>query len=144
MNELPAEIEAFVMAQPVARLATVDRQGLPHVVPVCFVWSGGRLYTPVDEVKPKAVGVEQLQRVRNIRSQRHVQVLLDHYDDDWARLAFVQIRGSAYLLSEGPEYEDAAVLLKDKYRQYAKSGLERRPIIKVVPERLVTWGAVGP
>ena len=81
--------------------------------------------------------------MRNISGQRHVQVLLDHYDDDWAKLAFVQIRGSASVLTEAAEYEQAAVLLKQKYPQYARSGLEGRPIIKVVPERVVTWEGAG-
>ena len=37
----------------VARLATVDPDGRPHVVPICFALDGDTLYTAVDE-KPKS------------------------------------------------------------------------------------------
>ena len=49
----------------VARLATVDPDGRPHVVPICFALEGDVLYTAVDE-KPKRT--RALQRLRNIEA----------------------------------------------------------------------------
>ena len=132
----------FLDAQRAARLATVDDQGRPHIVPIVFVFDGKAVYTPIDR-KPKAVGPEGLRRVRNIRSNPHVQVLVDHYDDDWTSLGYVQLRGTAALLESGAEYRTAIGLLKAKYPQYRELSLEGRPLIKIIVEHVVAWGETG-
>ena len=136
----PAEMNALLKEQPVARLATVDRRGRPHVVPVVFAYAAGRIYTPLD-LKPKSVPPQRLQRVRNILANPHVQVLVDRYDEDWRRLAYVQLRGRADLIAAGAEYRRAIGLLERKYSQYAALPLRGRPVIRVVVERTVSWGA---
>src|ERR1700738_4356953 len=85
---------AFIQPQRVARLATSDADGHPHVVPVCFAFDGSRFYIALDE-KPKRVELRQLRRVRNIEARHEAMLLFDHYDDDWSRLAFVQVYGGA-------------------------------------------------
>ena len=126
--------------QRVARLATVDGRGRPHVVPIVFAYAEDVLYTPID-LKPKAVQPDKLRRVRNIRSNPYVQVLIDHYDEDWRRLGYVQLRGQAELIEGGLEYRKAVRLLEAKYRQYADLPLEGRPIIKIRIEGSVAWGS---
>ena len=135
----PAAVERFVRAHHVARLATVDEHGRPHVVPICYAYASGRLYTPLD-LKPKTRAPEGLRRVRNILANPQVQVLIDDYDEDWSRLAFVQLRGSAALLHEGGEYRRALRLLARKYPQYQALPLAGRPIIAVTVEQVVAWG----
>ena len=132
--------ERFLEEQRVARLATVDAQGRPHIVPIVFVYADEVLYTPID-LKPKAAQPERLQRVRNIRSCPDVQVLVDHYDEDWRQLSYVQLRGSAEIIQDGNEYRRAIRLLEAKYQQYKELPLEGRPIIKVSVERMVSWAA---
>ena len=134
-----AKVERFLRSQRVARLATVDAHGHPHVVPIVFVYAAGRLYTPID-AKPKSVSPEHLQRVRNILINPQVQVLVDHYDDDWRKLGYVQVRGRAELIQRGDEYRSALRLLQRKYPQYARLPLEGRPFIKVSAENVVSWG----
>ena len=131
--------ERFLEEQRVARLATVDGRGRPHIVPIVFVYADGLLYTPID-LKPKAAPPERLRRVRNIRSNPHVQVLFDHYDEDWQRLGYVQLRGRAEIIQRGAEYRRAVRLLEEKYPQYGELPLEGRPVIKISVERTVTWG----
>ena len=80
----PAAVERFVREHRVARLGTVDEGGHPHVVPICYAYTRGRLYTSLD-LKPKAVAPEGLRRVRNILANPQVQVLIDDYDEDWSR-----------------------------------------------------------
>lgn len=138
----PAAVERFVREHRVARLATVDEHGRPHMVPICYTYSRGRLYTPVD-LKPKAVAPEGLRRVRNILANPRVQVLIDDYDEDWSRLAFVQLRGTAALLHEGAEHRRAVRLLERKYPQYQALPLAGRPIIEVAVERVVAWGRLS-
>jgi PPOX class probable F420-dependent enzyme len=138
----PAAVERFVREHRVARLATADERGRPHVVPICYAYTRGRLYTPLD-LKPKGVVPERLRRVRNIVANPRVQVLIDDYDEDWSRLAFVQLRGTATLLDEGPEYRRALRLLGQKYPQYQALPLAGRPIIQVTVDRLVAWGRLS-
>ena len=138
----PAAVERFVREHRVARLGTVDEGGRPHVVPICYAYTRGRLYTPLD-LKPKAADPERLRRVRNIVANPQVQVLIDDYDEDWSRLAFVQLRGTATLLDEGPEYRRALRLLERKYPQYQTLPLAGRPIIRITIERVVAWGRLS-
>ncbi len=135
----PPRAVRFLSDQRVARLATVDERGRPHVVPIVFLYANGILYTPVDS-KPKTVPPDRLLRVRNMLSNPDVQVLIDHYDEDWQRLGYVQLRGKAELLNHGSEYQRAVDLLTEKYEQYKELSLEGRPVIKISVERTVTWG----
>lgn len=136
------KVERFIQRQRVARLATVDGRRRPHIVPIVFVYEAGRLYTPLD-LKPKTAPPHGLRRVRNIAANPHVQVLIDHYDEAWQRLAYVQLRGLAELIDEGEEYQRAVRLLERKYVQYRALPLTGRPVIKVSVERIVSWGSFG-
>lgn len=136
---LSANVVRFVRSQRIARLATIGPRQRPHVVPVVFAYAAGRIYTPLD-LKPKSVPAQRLQRVRNIIANPHVQVLVDRYDEDWRRLAYVQLRGRADLIAAGAEYRRAIGLLERKYPQYAALPLRGRPVVRVVVERAVSWG----
>ena len=103
----------------VARLATVDPQGRPHVVPICFAIDGDTLYTAVDE-KPKRT--RHLQRLANIEANPRVEVLIDHYEDDWSRLWWVRLardRRGSWTIARAVE------LLAAKYPQYARAAAGR-------------------
>jgi|SRR5918996_5212842 PPOX class probable F420-dependent enzyme len=146
---LPPDLEPFVRDARVARLATVDQRGRPHIVPVCFAYQDGFIYSVLD-AKPKRVPVQQLRRVRNLLANPNVQLLIDRYDEDWSRLRYIQLRGRASLVESGPEHESALALVRDKYVQYTSMPIDRAPIIKIVVEGYVTWtagqdspGAVG-
>ena len=99
----------------VARLATTDADGRPHLVPIVFVLEGDTLYSAVDR-KPKRSS--RLRRIENARARPGVTILVDHYEEDWSRLWWVRLRGRARVLDDGPERERALVLLAEKYPQY--------------------------
>jgi PPOX class probable F420-dependent enzyme len=99
----------------VARLATTDADGRPHLVPIVFAIDGDTLYSAVDR-KPKRS--RRLRRIENARARPDVTVLVDHYEDDWSRLWWIRLRGSARVLDDGSERERALALLRDKYPQY--------------------------
>jgi PPOX class probable F420-dependent enzyme len=133
--------EPLVAASRVARLATVDETGAPHVVPVCYATDGRAYYSPID-AKPKRTPPERLRRIRNIQGNARVALLFDHYEEDWSRLRFVMVRGRAEILREGTEWRAARALLESKYPQYramplAPDGL----LIKIVPDQVVRWSA---
>ena len=137
---LSPEEEAFVRARRVAHLATADAGGRPFVIPVCFVYMDGRLYTPVDE-KPKSG--RRLRRLRNIEANPQVALVFDRYDDDWERLAWVLLRGRASLVTDAGEKASALAALRRKYEQYRAMALEEGPLIRIQPERAASWGAVS-
>jgi len=141
---MTARLRAFapLMAESrVARLATLDETGYPHLVPVCYATDGQAYYSAID-AKPKRVPPERLRRVRNIRARPHVALLFDHYEEDWRRLRYVLVQGRAELLAQGPEWDVARELLTAKYPQYAALPLPEPGImIKITPDRVVAWGA---
>lgn len=139
---LPERERAFVAGQRVAHLATVSADGAPHVVPVCFVLAEGAIYFALDE-KPKRVAPERLRRVRNIQTNPCVALLVDRYDEDWSKLGYVLISGRAELLDGGAEHAGAIALLREKYPQYRAMALEGRPVVRIVPERWVSWGRLA-
>ena len=131
----------FLARMRVARLATADASGQPHIIPIVFATDGQRLYTPVDE-KPKRVAPGQLKRVRNLLVNPQVAIVVDEYDEDWTRLAWVLVTGRGEILEAGEAHALGIRLLQAKYPQYHVMPLELRPLIVVTPVRLTSWGAL--
>src|SRR5438270_5484176 len=131
---------AFVHSQRVARLATADAEGKPHVIPVCYAFDGTYFYTPLDE-KPKRVSESKLRRVRNIAARPEVALVIDQYDDDWSRLGYLLIQGRAALLEpENTLHTRALELLRERYFQYRVMALEKYAVIAITPNSVVSWG----
>jgi PPOX class probable F420-dependent enzyme len=128
---------AFVQAQRVAHLATTGADALPHAVPICFIYLDSCFYTEIDE-KPKRPGT--LRRVRNIRENPRVALIFDRYDEDWSKLGWVLVRGAATIIEDGAEHEAVVDALRDKYPRYRAMALTGRQLIKVVPQRVSSWG----
>ena len=126
----------------VARLGTASGDGLPNVVPVCFELLGGRIYIGLDS-KPKSVEHLKLRRVRNIRANPRVSFLVDRYEEDWERLGYVMITGSATLDLSEPDRRDAVDALRAKYPQYVNLLPDDAPIIRITPVRVTSWGRLA-
>ena len=118
----------------VARLATVGLDGQPHVVPIVFALDGDTLYSAVDE-KPKRT--RRLQRLRDIEANPRVEVLLDGYDEDWTRLWWVKLRGTARVVDR---HDRAVELLQTKYEQY-RAEPPGGPFVVIEIDRRVNWSA---
>ncbi len=131
----------FLAAMPVARLATADASGQPHVIPIVFAFDGRLLYTPIDE-KPKRVAPKRLKRIRNLLENNQVAIVVDRYDSDWTELAWVLVRGTGELVEGGEKSRVGISLLKKKYAQYEQMPLEGRPLIVVTPHAVTSWGAL--
>lgn len=129
----------FLAAHRVARLATVDSQGRPHLVPVCFAVDGAAIFLPLDE-KPKRVAPTELRRVRNLLERPDVALLVDDYHEEWEKLAYLMVRGRASLIEpEAAGHAEAVRLLRDKYPQYQRMAIDRQPVIKIVPTGSRRW-----
>ena len=129
----------FITRHRLAHLATIDEYSKPHVVPIVYAFDSNKLFTPIDD-KPKSVKPKQLQRVRNIKLNEYVSVIIDDYSENWTKLAWVQIRGRAEILSDGDEYEIGIKLLTEKYQQYQNIRLNNLLII-IYLEKVLSWRA---
>ena len=131
----------LIRSSRVAHLATADANSRPHVIPVCFVFDGKSIYSPIDE-KPKRATPSKLKRLRNIEENPQVAVVIDRYDDDWSKLAYVLVFGQARVLVSGAKHRKAVTLLRRKYPQYRTMRIDRLPMILIRPTRVTSWGAI--
>lgn len=138
---------ALLRAARVGRLATVDDRGHPSVVPFCYTLigegNGLRVVSALDE-KPKSVADDELARVRHIRAHPNVAFVVDRYDEDWSRLAWVQVKGHAHIVAPGNNgHADAIAALRAKYSQYRAMAIEERPVILIERLRVTSWRATA-
>ena len=128
-------------AARVARLATADASGRPHLVPIVFAVAGDEVYSAVD-AKPKRTTA--LRRLANVRANPRVALLADRYDDaDWDALWWVRADGAGRVLEpEEPRARDAVALLVERYAQY-RAAPPRGPVLAVAVERWSGWSAAG-
>jgi PPOX class probable F420-dependent enzyme len=137
--ELSAGVLRLLRSARIAHLATADADGHPHVIPICFVYDGKCFFSPIDE-KPKRTAPRQLKRLRNIRDNPHVGLIVDRYDEDWSKLAYMLVLGTARVLSTGQRHRKAVRLMRRKYPQYRSMAIHDRPMIVIRPNRVITWG----
>ena len=141
LEDLNEDQICWLRIAPVAHLATADASGAPNVIPVCYAFDGRHIYSVLDR-KPKSVALTRLRRVRNIQENPRVSFVLDHYEDDWQRLGYLQVTGSAELLVEGDDRVEAVRLLREKYPQYRMMDVDDNPVIRITPDRINCWGSV--
>lgn len=132
----PAEVLGRFVDAPVARMATVSPDG-PRIVPVTFAWHAGTVVWAVDEVKPKRG--RALRRLRDLAADPRVALLVDHYQDDWSALWWVELRGTASTL-EGGAAEAGLDALAARYPAYRRAR-PPGPVIAIRPDRWSWWSA---
>ena len=126
-------------AARVARLASVDSSGHPHLVPIVFAVAGDRVYSVVD-AKPKRTTA--LRRLANVRVNAAVAVLADHYDDaDWTALWWVRADGQGRVLDPADlEARQALAQLRERYPRLEAVG----EVLAVDVRRWSGWSASEP
>ncbi|MEF8778217.1 MAG: TIGR03668 family PPOX class F420-dependent oxidoreductase [Natronomonas sp.] len=130
----------YIETARIGRLATADTEGRPHAVPVCFAFVDDHIVTPIDE-KPQRVSPDALRRSRDISDNPYVALIVDHYTEGWSQLGWVQVRGTASHWTPDTESHLAGVrALREKYDQYADHNLEERPLIRIAPGSVRSWG----
>jgi len=132
---------AFAERHRVAHLATADATGAPHVIPICYALVNEAFYFVIDE-KPKRTRTG-LKRLRNIAANPQVALVIDDYDDDWSRLAYLLVHGEASRVSDRNEYTRVLAALRERYLQYRAMPLtfDTHPMIAVAPHRTHLWRA---
>lgn len=131
----PQEARSRLAAARVARLASVDAEGRPHLVPIAFALAEETIYSVVD-AKPKRTLA--LRRLENVAANPRVSVLADHYVEDWARLWWVRADGSARIVQVGELEADRAVrMLATRYPQQRAVG----PVLAIDVDSWRGWSA---
>ena len=138
---LTSRASRLIRSARTAHLATSDKSGLPHVIPICFVYDGKHFYSPIDE-KPKRATPTKLKRLKNIRENPKVSLVIDRYDEDWRKLAYLLIFGRARVIDRGTAHRQAVRRLRRKYPQYLWMAINRRPMIVITPIRSTSWNYV--
>ena len=125
--------EEFLKHSRVARIATADERGMPHVVPVCHLWEQGCVYFGT---------ARESKKVHNLERNSQIALAVDDYTDAWAHLRGLLLQGHAQLVSRGAQFRRIRKLLYQKFPQYEKeAALEEDDAVIVcfVPKRAVSW-----
>ncbi|MEN2974830.1 MAG: pyridoxamine 5'-phosphate oxidase family protein [Candidatus Caldarchaeales archaeon] len=126
----------FINRARVMRFSSITKEGYPHVVPLCHVYSDGCIYAVTDYGTKK---------IENIKHNDRVAVVIDEYGEPWGKNKGVMIQGKAEILERGEEFRKVAKILTMKFPYYKREPygpIEEgdAPIIKIIPEKAVSWG----
>jgi PPOX class probable F420-dependent enzyme len=128
----------LLVGSRVGRLGLLDDDGAPRVLPVTYAVNGESLVTAVDQ-KPKRRTGEALARVRWLRARPAAALTVDHYDDDWSALAWVQVLGIVRVVDVASAPE-AMASLAERYEPY-RADPPAGPVLVLEPDRLLWWHA---
>jgi PPOX class probable F420-dependent enzyme len=135
VEDLPTWARDLLAQARVARLALLDEEDLPRVLPVTFAVFEGAVWSAIDQ-KPKRTA--EPARVRRLRRRPEAALLVDRYDDDWSQLAWVELRGPVSIEPLGAALD----ALAEKYPQYVTER-PQGPLLRLAPERCACWRAAG-
>jgi PPOX class probable F420-dependent enzyme len=136
LAQLPGWADDLVAASRVGRLAFLDDDDLPRVLPVTYALAEGSVWSAIDH-KPKRAA--QPARLRYLRRRPQAALCVDHYEDDWERLAWVQLLGRVDVVEagEGAAGLDALVAKYPPYRERRPDG----PLLRFEVDRALHWRA---
>ena len=115
------------------------------MVPVCYAYDEDAVYFVADE-KPKRGPARALRRLRNLQVNPRAALVVDRWDEDWSRLAWVMVRGPATVLAERAAHAAAIALLRARYPQYTRMALDdpvAHPVVRIAAARVTTWRATA-
>jgi len=139
LDTVPGWARELIARARVARLAYVDGDDRPRVLPVTFAVADGSVWTAIDDEKPKRRA--EPARIEYLRRRPEAALVVDEYDDDWTRLAWVQLLGRVDVVAvDGAPA--AMKALRAKYPQYARRP-PPGPLLRLEVERVLRWRASG-
>jgi pyridoxamine 5'-phosphate oxidase family protein len=107
-----AELEYLHADRRLGRLATVGKDGTPHVVPVGWSYN-----VELDAIEVRGRDFERSKKYRDVRRSGRAAIVVDDLAsvDPW-RPRGIEVRGRAEAMAGG------------------------RPLIRIHPDRVVSWG----
>jgi PPOX class probable F420-dependent enzyme len=138
LTQLPGWGRDLLVGARLAHLAFLDENDRPRVLPVTFALAGGEVWSAIDS-KPKRTA--EPARVRLLRRRAEAALCVDRYDDDWSRLAWVQLLGRVDVLdtAAGVRGLDALIAKYPQYREQPPPG----PLLRLTVQRALSWRASG-
>jgi PPOX class probable F420-dependent enzyme len=137
LAELPAWARTLLEEARRAHLGLLDAEDAPRVLPVTFAVVGADVISAVDH-KPKRVAASDLARVRWLRRDPRAALTVDRYDEDWSRLAWVQLLGEVTVEEEVDAAAASALQARyPPYRDRAPAG----PLLRLTVNRTLYWTA---
>jgi PPOX class probable F420-dependent enzyme len=143
MATWPEDTRRFLEAHRIGHVATTGPDGAPHVMPVCYALDDEAVYFVAD-AKPKRRPARELTRWRNVRATGRAALVVDDYDEDWTRLAWVLVRGAATIVEDAALHAAVLERLRARYPQYRAMALDdvaAHPIVRIVPQSVRRWRA---
>jgi PPOX class probable F420-dependent enzyme len=136
LADLPAWAVEMLQDERVARLAFLDADDRPRVLPITFAVAEGAIWSAIDE-KPKRTA--EPARVNWLRRRPEAAVCIDVYDDDWGRLAWLQLLGRVDVLGldAGGAGLEALIAKYAPYRERRPPG----PLLRLGVQRALSWRA---
>jgi PPOX class probable F420-dependent enzyme len=134
LDTLPTWSRRLLESARVARLGLLDEEDRPRVLPVTFALAEGAVWSAIDR-KPKR-SLEPA-RVRFLRRRPEAALTVDHYEDDWERLAWVQLLGRVDVLvaAAAPAAMQALAAKYEPYRHDPPPG----PLLRLEVEKVLHW-----
>lgn len=127
--------DEFLKDQKILRLATIDKNKTPHIVPVWYRYSGGKVYIGTNT---------KTQKAKNIKKNNRVSCCVD-VGINAPNIYGVMLQGNASLILEN---KNVKIIAKKILIRYFKS-LENKSakellddtdcIIEIVPEKFTIW-----
>ena len=133
LSDLPGWALALLDETFVGHLGLLDEGGHPRVQPITFARLGDVLVSAIDD-KPKRTTPA---RIARLRSDPRATVTIDRYDDDWSRLAWVQVLAEASIVDL---HAEALAALQRRYPVYRETP-PQGPLVNFRPVRILCWRA---
>jgi PPOX class probable F420-dependent enzyme len=131
----PEEQEAFLRENRKCALATIDKDGFPHVVAMNFVTRDGAFYM---------TSYGKAQKVVNVRRDPKVGLMVET-GGAYAELKGVMVRGRCEII-EGTEavrqvFAWSAEARGESYKRpaAASDSAPKRVVLKIVPHKIMSW-----
>jgi PPOX class probable F420-dependent enzyme len=131
----PDEQAAFFRERKKAALATIDKDGFPHVVAMNYFVKDGAFYM---------TSYGKAQKVVNVRRNPKVALMVEA-GDSYAELRGVMIRGHCEILEE-PDAVQAAFESRAEAQANpsplqpgAVASAPKRVVLRIVPHEIISW-----
>jgi len=132
----PAEIDAFLTAERVCRVATIGADG-PHATPLWFGWDGTCLWL---------YSITRSQRWADLQQDPRIGVVVDG-GDDYFDLRGVEITGTVEVVGEVPRTGEPNDDLLAVEAQFARKNFDldemfhdgKHAWLRVTPSKIASW-----
>ena len=121
MSVFTAGEKAYLQSQTLGRLATVGRDGQPHVIPLTYVFNEAE-----DAIDIGGVDFTNAKKWRDVQHNQHVTLLVD--DASQAGAHAVEVRGIAEV------HETGGSRINSRFPQFVEQ------FIRLRPTYIVSWG----